>query len=108
MRTLTLCSLIALAAAHPAESADELTAKEITTARKIYVAKCAKCHRFYEPANYSEPGWRTWMEKMSEKSKLKEEQASLLTRYLAAYRAGRLSGKPQDKPKSTPSGTAAR
>ena len=108
MCTLLLGLFIALAVAHPAESADQLTAKEISTARKIYVAKCAKCHRFYEPANYSEPDWRTWMEKMSKKSKLEEEQARLLTQYLAAYRAGRLPGKPQDEPGSIPSGTAAR
>ncbi len=79
--------------------ADELTAKEISAARKIYVAKCAKCHRFYEPTNYAEPEWDTWMEKMNKKSKLKEEQARLLTRYLESYRAGGLPGKPQDKPK---------
>ena len=42
------------------------------------------------------------------KSKLKGEEASLLTRYLGAYRAGRLPGKPQDEPKSAPSGAAAR
>ncbi len=75
---------------------------------QIYVAKCAKCHRFYEPTNHSESDWRTWMEKMNKKSKLKEDQAGLLTRYLDAYRAGQLPGKPQDKPKSTLSGTAAR
>ena len=88
--------------------AEPLTLKEVAAARKMYVAKCAKCHKFYEPTNYSGPDWGTWMEKMSVKSKLKGEQASLLTRYLDAYRAGRLPGKPQDKAKSAPSGTAAR
>jgi hypothetical protein len=108
MRTLLLGLFIALAVAHPAKSADELTAKETTTARKIYVAKCAKCHRFYEPTKYPEPDWRTWIEKMSKKSKLEGEQARLLTQYLGAYRAGRLSGKPQDKPRSSSSGAATR
>ena len=103
----TLCWLfILIAAAHPAASADELPLKELTAARKIYVAKCAKCHQFYEPTDYSENDWRTWMEKMNKKSKLKEEQARLLTRYLDAYRTGQSLGKPQDKPKSTPSGSA--
>lgn len=100
MRTLCLL-LIVFVVVQPVASADELTAKEIASAQKIYVAKCAKCHRFYEPTNYAESDWRTWMEKMNKKSKLKEEQASLLTRYLDAYRAGQLAGKPQDKPKST-------
>lgn len=97
---------ILIAAVHPAAIADVLTLKELTVARKIYVAKCAKRHRFNEPTNYSENDWRTWMEKMNQKSKLKEDQASLLARYLEAYRASLLPGKPQDKPKSTPSGSA--
>ena len=104
MRTLPLCLFVALAWAHSAKGTDELAVKEITAAQKLYVAKCAKCHKFYEPMNYSEADWGKWMEKMSVKSKLKGEQAGLLARYLDAYRAGRLAGKPQDKPKSTPSG----
>lgn len=97
MRTTAGLLLVALAAVDPAASADELSAKEITAARKIYLAKCAKCHRFYEPTNYTEPAWRVWMEKMNAKSKLKPAQAELLNRYLDAYRGGRLSGKPEDK-----------
>ena len=97
MRPLPLLFFLALTAVDPAARADELTGKDITAARKIYVAKCAKCHRFYEPTNYSEPDWRVWMEKMNAKSKLKAAQAELLNRYLDTYRTGRLPGKPQDK-----------
>jgi len=100
MRASFPCLLLALAGVGPAISADELTAKEIASAQKIYVAKCAKCHRFYEPMSYSAQDWQTWMEKMSKKSKLKADQARVLTRYLDGYRAGRLPGKPQDKPRS--------
>lgn len=82
--------LIVLAADAPAPSAADLSAKELTTARKIYVAKCAKCHRFYEPKEYSESDWRMWMEKMGRKSKLKPAQSDLLNRYLDSYRAGRI------------------
>ena len=106
MRTQFFLGFFALAMFRPAASADELTTKEITSAQKIYVAKCAKCHRFYEPTNYAVSDWRTWMEKMNKKSKLKEAQASLLIRYLDAYRAGQLPGKTQDKPKSTPNDSA--
>ena len=87
--------LIALAADAPAASAADLSAKELTAARKLYVAKCARCHRFYEPKEYSEGDWRMWMEKMNKKSKFKPAQASLLNRYLDAYRAGRVPGKPE-------------
>lgn len=108
MRASFPCLLLALAAADSARGADEISAKEIASAQKIYVAKCAKCHRFYEPMNYSESDWQTWMKKMSKKSKLKAEQASLLARYLEAYRAGRLPGKPQDKPRFPLDAAAAR
>ncbi len=104
MRTLWLWAPVALAVFQLAAVADELTATEIAAARKVYVAKCAKCHRFYEPTNYSESVWRGWMEKMKKKSKLKDEQASLLNRYLDAYRAGRLPGKPEEQVKPAQKG----
>ncbi len=69
----------------------ELTPKEELAARKMYVAKCAKCHKFWEPRNYNEADWRKWMEAMSRKTKLKPEQDKLLNSYLDAYRSGTLS-----------------
>ena len=100
MRILLGLRFLALTVLYYVAGAEELalTPGQVAAARKLYVAKCAKCHRFYEPTNYAEPNWRTWMEKMNQKSKLKGEPASLLARYLDAYRAGRLTGKPEDKP----------
>lgn len=69
---------------------DDLNEKEITEARKLYVAKCAKCHQFYEPKSYKEPEWRIWIEKMSRKSKLNPAQEKLINRYLDSWRADRL------------------
>ncbi len=71
--------------------ADELKLKEMTEARRIYVAKCAKCHKFYEPKSYNDADWQKWMDSMSRKSKLKADQEDLLKRYLQAYRAGRIA-----------------
>ena len=68
----TLCWLfLAPAVARAAASAHELTVNEITAARKTYVAKCAKCHRFYEPKNYAEADWRHWLDSMNRRSKIK-------------------------------------
>ena len=64
-----------------------LSDEEISSARKLYVAKCAKCHKFHNPAKYTDEEWRTWMRKMSRKSKLKPEQHELLSRYLETFRA---------------------
>jgi hypothetical protein len=69
-----------------AASAAGLSGQEVTDAAQLYVAKCAKCHKFYHPAEYSQKDWEMWMRKMSRKSKLKPPQEELLTRYLGAFR----------------------
>ena len=84
---------LAVVYAGPA-SGDGLSPKDLAAARKIYVAKCAKCHRFYEPMSYSAADWGMWMEKMNKKSKLKPDQGRLLNRYLDDYRAGRIPNIP--------------
>ena len=89
---------IALAVLIQSANAGEWSANDLAAARAIYVAKCAKCHRFYEPTKYAEPDWRAWMIKMNKKSKLKPPQSELLNRYLDTYRAGRLAGKPETAP----------
>ena len=60
----------------------ELSPKETESAHKLYVAKCAKCHKFYDPAKYSTEEWNIWMKKMSRKSKLKPDQEKLLSTYI--------------------------
>jgi len=70
----------------PAGGTVLLSEQEIASARKLYVAKCAKCHKFHNPANYADEEWRTWMRKMSRKAKLKPEQDELLSRYLDTFR----------------------
>ena len=70
----------------PGDEALLLSEQEIVAARKLYVAKCAKCHRFHNPAKYTDEEWRTWMRKMSRKAKLKPDQDELISRYLGAFR----------------------
>ena len=67
--------------------AAELYDKDLQAARKLYNAKCAKCHKFYDPANYSAEEWNVWMAKMSKKAKLKPNQKELLTRFLNTFRS---------------------
>jgi hypothetical protein len=62
--------------------ADEFAAIDTTVARRLYRTKCLRCHKEYNPANYSDTAWRDWMDKMSKKAKLKPDQKELLTRYL--------------------------
>jgi hypothetical protein len=54
----------------------------------LYLNKCARCHKFYDPREYTDAAWQSWMRKMSRKAKLEPEQEALLWRYLDAFRAG--------------------
>jgi hypothetical protein len=64
----------------------ELSAKETKRAQALYVAKCARCHRIYEPAKYDAKRWQEWMKSMGEKSRLNQEELDLLSRYLDTLR----------------------
>ena len=63
-----------------------LSVQEVTDATKLYVAKCARCHKFYNPAEYHDAEWRSWMTKMSRKARLKPDQQEMLSRYLEGFR----------------------
>ena len=73
----------------PAAAAAELTGREIQAAQKLYVAKCARCHKFYDPESYSAAEWDMWMAKMGKKARLKPDQFNVLSAYLATVRSGK-------------------
>ena len=50
--------------------------------RKIYLTRCAKCHKFYNPAAYTDKEWAKWMQKMQKKAKLSDAQEALLSSYI--------------------------
>ena len=77
---LSLIGLMLAGCSGPASTTDGQD--EMAQARKLYVAKCAKCHKMYDPAKYSDEEWQKWMTKMTRKSKLKPEQAEMLSRYI--------------------------
>lgn len=64
------------------------------TAQQLYEVKCAKCHKFYNPADYSQQDWDMWMRKMSKKAKLNPDQKDLLSHYLATFRGGNPTQQP--------------
>ncbi len=61
-------------------------AEEIKEANDLHAIKCAKCHQFYNPADYEEAEWRAWMRKMGNKARLTPSQQELLSRYLDTFR----------------------
>ena len=69
-----------------AASAAGLSPQQVSDGASLYNTKCARCHKFYDPADYEEKEWNTWMKKMAKKSKLKPDQVESLSRYLGAFR----------------------
>jgi len=83
---LVLVGFCGWTGARGAPPVSPLTEQETRTAQKLYHVKCAKCHKFYPPDQYTEEDWHMWMEKMAKKSKLKPAQSNLLSRYLDTIR----------------------
>ena len=69
-RAALLVVVLALLGSSPSQSG-ELSVVELKAARKIYLGKCAKCHKLHDPAKYTDEKWDEWMGKMTKKSKLK-------------------------------------
>jgi len=84
MRLLLIAASLALA--FSVARAAELSPGDIAAAKKLYNAKCAKCHKLYDPGDYAPKEWEDWMRKMGKKSKLKPPQYELLSRYLETFR----------------------
>jgi cytochrome c5 len=80
------CWLVVSAAVVIAADPPVLNAREIQVARKLYIAKCVKCHEEYSPKRYSEADWAKWMTRMGRKSKLDPVQTDLLRQYTAMLR----------------------
>src|SRR5580765_1662363 len=64
------------------ERAGELRPEELQEGNRLYTIKCAKCHKFYNPADYDRAEWHMWMTKMSKKAHLTADEQNRLARYL--------------------------
>jgi mono/diheme cytochrome c family protein len=72
----------ALVGAHtPARATDPAPLSSAAT-RKLYIGKCAKCHKLYDPAQYSALQWEMWMGKMTKKARLTDTQQQQLNSYI--------------------------
>jgi len=70
-----------------AAQAGVFSEKEQAAARKLNLTKCAKCHKLYDPANYTEQAWSDWLARMNGKARLNSDQADSLARYFDTLRA---------------------
>ena len=70
------------------DGAGLLSPAELKKAAKLDKGKCYRCHKPYDPRQYSAEEWDEWMDKMSRKARLKEKDEALLRRYFDQKRAG--------------------
>lgn len=75
-----------LAEAAEPPPASALIRQELAAGKKLYAAKCASCHRLYEPSRYNDEKWSYWMDKMRQKARLGDEQYAALSKYLQTLR----------------------
>ena len=88
MRALFIVPLLFVAIAGVLSARAAGSTDIMEAGRKIYLVKCARCHKFYDPAKYPDEEWRHWMDKMSKKAKLKPDQKEILSEYLETFRTG--------------------
>ncbi len=53
-----------------------------TAGKRLYIGRCAKCHKLYDPAKYSDAQWQRWMDKMSRKAKLQPTERQVVSSYI--------------------------
>ena len=87
MHTVWICLFLIATSILARGEESQISVKDLASAKKIYAAKCGRCHEFYPPRDYADAEWNVWMAKMIRKSRLKKEQAELLTRYTDRLRA---------------------
>ncbi len=56
-------------------------------ANDLYLTKCTKCHKLYDPKSYNDEQWDGWMKKMKKKAHLSGEQDALIRQYLDSLRS---------------------
>ena len=66
-------------------------AEDLAKAKDVYLTKCAKCHKLYEPQSYEDDAWSVWMNKMKKKAHLSEEQYELIRIYTEKIRKGEVA-----------------
>ena len=83
---LTLCLLLSCAASAFGPAAHGVEVPSDDSARLLYLRKCSKCHRLYDPMEYDDESWTGWMQKMKKKAKLKDEDFKTISGYLENLR----------------------
>ena len=83
---LLACSVVALISG--LASAEVRNTGRNEEAKQLYLMKCSKCHRLYDPKEYDDFHWSNWMVKMKKKAHLNDEQYGKIVHYVESLRKG--------------------
>ena len=61
--------------------------------KKLYEAKCLRCHKDLDPTIYEDMTWKRWLWKMKDKARLDNEEYGDLSDYLKGVREAAKSKK---------------
>lgn len=61
-----------------------ISADTLTLGRRLYVDNCASCHSLYKPEQLTKKEWIYIMPIMQKKANCKDEQTSIIMKYLLA------------------------
>jgi mono/diheme cytochrome c family protein len=71
------------------------SANDPAVTKRLYISKCARCHKLYDPSAYNDVEWDLWMKKMRKKTRLKTDPYNRLSRYLETLRREARPSRPQ-------------
>ena len=70
----------------PGAMSTDAPAPDVSAGKKLYTAKCARCHKLRDPSRYTDEKWSFWMNKMRKKAKLNDDQYRQLATYVETLR----------------------
>ncbi len=53
--------------------------------RELFIENCGKCHKLYNPLEFTDEQWRTNVNKMQKKAHITDEQKELVYQYLISH-----------------------
>jgi hypothetical protein len=61
-----------------------VTSEEIAMGKSLYAENCVKCHKSFEPSEFTEKQWRHEVPPMAKKAKIDSEKENLILAYVLA------------------------
>jgi cytochrome c5 len=62
----------------------ETSAVALVEGKNLYESNCTKCHKLYDPTDFSKEDWKQIVSKMQKKAHLTDDQGVTIYNYLAS------------------------